>query len=95
MATSFILRSPYLPANRSVYRLDAPSAVAWFQKIWPLLQRQNITRGRLLNVENLHGFAGLAEQVRAGEIAAPETCEDLQAIWASAHPVLARSLLRF
>jgi hypothetical protein len=34
----------------------------------------------LLNVEDLHGFAGFAEQVRTGGISAPETCEELQTL---------------
>ena len=80
MSTNFILRTPYLAANRSIYRLDAPSPLAWFQMIWPILQEANVMSGRLLNVERLYGFEGFAEHVRSSGIAAPVTYDELQTL---------------
>ncbi|WP_156944034.1 hypothetical protein [Bradyrhizobium sp. Ec3.3] len=81
MATNFILRSPYLPSNRSTYRLDAPSPLAWFQSIWPRLREDaGISSKELLNVENLYYFAGFAENVRDKGLAAPANMVDLQTL---------------
>jgi hypothetical protein len=79
MSTSFILRSPYLPANRSVYRLDAPSPLAWFQWIWPRLHSDTSTTSKmLLDAEGLYGFASFAGRVRSEGLAAPATYDELQ-----------------
>src|SRR5215468_7069111 len=79
MSTYFILRSPYLPANRSIYQLDAPSPLAWFQSIWPRLREDaDITSKALLNVEDLYGFKGFANNVRDKQLAAPEDYNRLQ-----------------
>jgi hypothetical protein len=83
MATNFILRSPYLPSNRSTYRLDAPSPLAWFQSIWPRLREDaTITSKELLDVEKLYGFRTFVENVRSKELAAPMSCGDLQTLLA-------------
>jgi hypothetical protein len=83
MSTRFILRSPYLPANRSIYRLDAPSPLDWFRSVWPCLRQDaEITSKALLDVEKLYGFRGFAEHVRSEELAAPVACDDLQAVLA-------------
>jgi hypothetical protein len=79
MATNFILRSPYLPANRSILRLDALSPLAWFQAIWPHLRNDaDVTSKMLLGVEQLYGFDGFAEHVRNNEPAAPASLDELQ-----------------
>jgi hypothetical protein len=79
MPTNFILRSPYLPANRSFFRLEAPSPLAWFQCIWPSLQGDaSITSKMLLNVEKLYGFAVFAQRVRDEGLSAPATPGELQ-----------------
>jgi hypothetical protein len=83
MATNFILRSPYLPANRSICRLDAPSPLAWFQAVWPRLRRDaDITSRMLLDVEKLYGFHGFAKGVRGKELAAPADSGELQTLLA-------------
>jgi hypothetical protein len=83
MSTNFILRSPYLPANRSIYRLDAPSPLDWFQAVWPRLRQDaDITSKMLLDVEKLYGFSGFAEHVRSNELAAPADSAELQTLLA-------------
>jgi hypothetical protein len=81
MSTYFILRSPYLPANRSICRLDTPSPLEWFQAVWPRLRRDaEVTSKTLLDVEELYGFEGFAESVRSKELAPPATCLELQTL---------------
>jgi len=81
MATNFILRSPYLPANRSIYRLDAPSPLDWFRSVWPRLRQDaDITSKTLLEAENLYGFCSFADHVREQHLAAPTTSTELQTL---------------
>jgi hypothetical protein len=81
MSTYFILRSPYLPANRSICRLDASFPLEWFQAVWPRLRQDaGITSKMLLDVEELYAFEGFAESVRSKELAAPATSGELQAL---------------
>lgn len=79
MPTNFVLRSPYLSANRSVYRLDAETPLAWFQSIWPRLRSDaDVTSKALLDADDLYGFAGFARRVREEGLEAPATPEELQ-----------------
>jgi len=81
VSTYFILRSPYLPANRSICRLDASSPLEWFQAVWPRLRRDaDVTSKALLDVDDLYGFEGFAGNVRRKELAAPATSGELQAL---------------
>jgi hypothetical protein len=81
MSTRFVLRSPYLPANRSICRLDARSPLDWFRSVWPRLRRDaTITSKALLDVEDLYGFGVFADHVRSNELAAPTASDDLQTL---------------
>jgi hypothetical protein len=81
VSTYFILRSPYLPANRSICRLDAPSPLAWFQAVWPRLRQEaDITSKALLDVDDLYYFKGFAEHVRSKELAAPADSAGLKTL---------------
>ncbi len=79
MPVSFILRSPYLPSNRSCLRLDAPSPLAWFQSVWPrLLGDEAVSSRDLLGADDLYGFAGFAQQIRDKRLPAPASNGDLE-----------------
>jgi hypothetical protein len=83
MPTNFVLRSPYLPANRSVFTLDAETPLAWFQSIWPRLRGDaGVTSEELLGAKDLYGFAGFAQRVREEELGAPATPKELQELLA-------------
>ena len=79
MPTNFVLRSPYLPSNRSIKRLDAETPLAWFQSIWPRLRSgEGVTSEALLGIEKLYGFEGFARKIREEELEAPSTPAGLQ-----------------
>jgi hypothetical protein len=81
MATYFILRSPYLPANRSIFRLEAPSPLAWFQAVWSRLREEaDVTSKALLDVGNLYYFEGFTENIRSKELAAPADSAELKTL---------------
>jgi hypothetical protein len=70
-----------LPANRSIYWLDARSPLDWFQSLWPRLRQDaTVTSKALLDVEKLYGFQGFADRVRGKELAAPMASDDLQTL---------------
>jgi hypothetical protein len=70
-----------LPANRSIYRLNEPSPLAWFQSIWPRLREDiDATSESLLNVSELYGFGGFADNVRNKGLAAPADMAELQTL---------------
>jgi hypothetical protein len=79
MPCYFVLRSPYLPSNRWVKKLDAASPLAWFQELWTRLQADaSLTCSDVLGIAHVYGFEGFAEKVRGGAIPAPVNDDELQ-----------------
>jgi hypothetical protein len=79
MSCYFVLRSPYLPSNRWVKKLDAASPLAWFQDLWMHLQAHaSLTCSDVLGIEHVYGFSGFADKVRSGAVPVPLNDDELQ-----------------
>lgn len=75
--TYFLLLSPYEARGRRFARLDAPSVLAWFQRVW-----RRALDGDASSDDDLggyvEGFDHLLDAVREERVPLPHTCADLE-----------------